>query len=75
MQVDAEIDAGNVLPGRDEYVVTFTHGHATLNAGDVVVIVALSPGNNILLRKSDTTLHALRAEFDQYVHLKKILSK
>jgi hypothetical protein len=63
-------DAGSVEPDLRRWRVTETHGHITLGHGDEVVVVE-SPtvGGNYLLRMTDLTLHHLRGDADQYVHL------
>lgn len=64
-----EVDAGRVGPGHALYQVTYTHGHPTLKAGDMVRMVEDTRYNNLLLR-TDWTLHDLHGEHDQYVHLR-----
>lgn len=67
-----ETDAGSVAPGVREFFITETHGHAHLQRGDLVVMVEDPRSNNWLLRLSDMTLHHLKGQADQYVHLKSV---
>lgn len=63
------LDAGSIEPSCKRYVVTYPHGHKYLKAGDVVVMVENPYADNYLLRESDMTLHHLRGQSDQYIHL------
>lgn len=65
-----ETDAGSVAPSATEYLVTQTHGNKHLQRGDAVVMVEDPRANNWLLRLRDFTLHDLKGQADQYVHLK-----
>jgi hypothetical protein len=67
-----EVDAGHVGPGPALYEVTYTHGHKTLKAGELVRMVEDPRCNNLLLR-TDWTLHLLADEHNQYVHLRLVL--
>jgi len=65
------LDAGSAPASPRRYNVTWPHDHPTLKTGDEVVMVE-SPRpemRNWLLRVSDMTLHPLKDENDQYVHL------
>lgn len=66
-----EVDAGKIGPGPALYEVTYTHGHPTLKAGDMVRMVEDQRYNNLLLR-TDWTLHDLQGEHDQYVHMRRV---
>ena len=63
------LDAGSVPPSRKRYVITWPHDHATLAAGDIVVLVETPLQQNLLVRISDMTLHCLKDSQEQYVHL------
>lgn len=66
-----QLDAGSITASPKRYIVTFAHNHKTLVVGDVVVLVESSRLNFFLLRVIDMTLHALKDDNGQYVHLKK----
>jgi hypothetical protein len=63
------LDAGSIGPSVRRYRVTWSHGHSTLNPGDIVVMVESPEMRNWLLREPDMTLHSLMDKHDQYVHL------
>lgn len=63
------IDAGGVEPGTSEYVVAWAGNHTTLRVNDLVVMVETPDYENMLLRKSDLTLHSIVDERNQYVIL------
>lgn len=65
-----ETNAGAVSPGIQLYVVTDAHKSETLETGDMVVMVVDPKTWNWLLRPSDMTLHKLKDEHGQYLHLK-----
>ena len=66
-----QLDAGNITQSPKRYIVTFPHKHKTLVVGDVVVLVENSRLDYFLLRVADMTLHVLKDDHGQYVHLKK----
>lgn len=63
------LDAGSIPPSPKHFIVTNPHGHDFLKAGDEVVLVADTTINYFLLRTADMTLHTLKDNADQYVHL------
>ena len=65
-----EVDAGDVPPGPDRFVVTHTHKHPTLNVGDVVVMRCVPKhGRNTWVRVEDSTTHHICGASEQYVHV------
>jgi hypothetical protein len=73
MKTTKEWDAGQVAPSPARYIVSFTHGHKTLQSGDIVVMAEAPPYmQNVLIRERDMTLHAIQGQADQYVHLNEI---
>jgi hypothetical protein len=69
-----ETDAGSVGASSQRYIVTNRHDHGTLKLDDVVVIIE-APDSclfNYLIRVDDITLHPLKDDHGQYVHIKKI---
>lgn len=66
------MDAGQVSPGPERWRVTYLHRHETLKVGDIVIMTE-TPRRagmvNLLFRPSDSTLHLLQDEHDQYVHV------
>jgi len=61
--------AGIVSPSAKRYVVTCSHGHRQLMVGDVVVVTESPDLKTVLVRESDLTLHDVRGQSAQYVHL------
>jgi hypothetical protein len=66
------LDAGSVCGSSKRYVVTWPHEHKTLKLGDVVVMVVTPRNDNLLLREIDMTLHGIKDEYDQYIHLAEV---
>lgn len=64
-----ETDSGQILPGNQRYIVTYTHNHKTLNKGDLVTCRECPNGVYLCLVKDDYTIHGILASNDQYVHL------
>lgn len=61
--------AGSISPSSNKYLVSDPHDHRSLKHGDIVVL-SESPGrHNLIIRLSDMSLHQLKDEYDQYVHL------
>lgn len=65
----SSLHAGLVSPGPRRYAVTESHGHKHLAEGETVVMVEDPQLNNWLLRLSDFSLHHLKGQSEQYVHL------
>jgi hypothetical protein len=72
VEMSASIHAGYVAPGPKRYTVTESHDHEDMVWGDVVLMVEDPSLKNWLLRLSDFTLHHLKGQADQYVHLAEI---
>lgn len=66
--------AGSIEPSPKRWRVVETHDHKTLRLGDVVIMaeIPLPDLSNILIREADMTLHWLRGDYEQYVHLEEI---
>jgi hypothetical protein len=64
------MNAGQIPPSMKRYIITDAHNHATLRCGDVVVMTETPTAfENVFIREPDMTLHSLRDDNDQYVHL------
>lgn len=63
------LDAGSVAASAKRYRITYLHDHKTLRIGDVVVMTESPQLDNLLLRVPDMTLHRLRDDNEQYVHM------
>lgn len=68
------IDAGRVGAGTAEYIVLLAGDHDTLRRYDIVVVVEAPFHGNMLLRKSDMTLHANADKRWQYVILDPVVN-
>lgn len=67
---DAMVGADFVSPGNETaYFVVYAPGHQTLMPGDRVVMAETPGHDNVLLRVTDYTLHALQNNDGRYVIL------
>lgn len=65
-----DINAMDVCPGPEQYVVTYAQKHKTLRVGDVVKMLETPSFCNVLIRVVDWTLHDLQDNDSQYVLLR-----
>ena len=61
--------AGEIIATNLRWTITNPHAHASLQHGDVVVMVCAPDHEHWLLRESDMTLHCLKDSNGQFVHL------
>jgi len=66
------LDAGDVEPSQKKYRITYPHDVRSLKTDDVVQMVVTPHGSNYLLRVTDMSLHNIKDDSSQYVHLEEV---